>query len=151
MPWFKIDDGFTNSKPVLRLQRRVRVSAIGLWTLAGAWSVRQGTWGTIPRYVLKELGGTPALARSLVDAGLWDACDDGWKFVHWRKTQDGDYRRNIRASVREEVMRRDGFRCVLCESSENLSLDHIQRYRDDGPDTAENLRVLCMPCNLERG
>lgn len=151
MSWFKVDDGFHSSRKVLSIPKRARFAAVGLWTVAGAWSVQQDTWGTIPRYVLGELGGTPALAGSLVDAGLWEVCDDGWKFVHWRKTQDGDYRRNIRASVRAEVMRRDNFKCVLCESPENLSLDHVQRYRDDGPDTAENLRVLCMPCNLERG
>jgi len=105
----------------------------------------------IPGYVLKELGGTESLAKRLVDAELWSTVEGGWQFIHWRKTQDGDYRRNIRASVRKEVMHRDKFKCVLCEAEENLSLDHIKRYRDDGPDTAENLRVLCMPCNLERG
>jgi hypothetical protein len=151
MAWFKVDDGFHSSRKLLSIPKRTRLAALGLWTVAGSWSVQQGTWGLIPNYVLKELGGTAALAQSLIEAGLWSAADEGWQFTHWRKTQDGDYRRNIRASVREAVMRRDQFKCVLCDADENLSLDHIQRYRDDGPDTAENLRVLCMPCNLERG
>lgn len=148
---FKIDDGFHSSQKVLSIPRRVRLSAIGLWSIAGSWSVQQDTYGVIPAYVLPELGGTRALAEHLAASGLWAPAKDGWQFAHWRKSQDGDYRRNIRPAVRAEVMRRDGHSCVLCGATESLSLDHIQRYRDNGPDTAENLRVLCMPCNLERG
>jgi hypothetical protein len=85
--WFKIDDGFTNSKPVLRLQRRVRSSAIGLWTLAGAWSAKEMTDGFIPDYVLEELASTPAIAGHLVKCGLWEEAPEGWKFKGWEKYQ----------------------------------------------------------------
>jgi hypothetical protein len=149
--WFKVDDGFANSKPVLRIPRRYRLQAVGLWALAGTWSAKQNTYGRVPDYVLPELGGSSVLAAHLTESGLWKAIEGGWQFVEWRKTQDGDYRRNIRAGVRQEVMKRDGYACVDCGTGENLSLDHIQRYRDDGPDTVENLRVLCMPCNQVRG
>lgn len=57
----------------------------------------------------------------------------------------------IPVEVRRTVMERDGYQCVKCGSAEDLSMDHIIRFRDGGPDTVENLRVLCMPCNLERG
>lgn len=87
MPWFKIDDGFTNSKPVLRLQRRVRVSAIGLWTLAGAWSAKEMTDGFIPDYVIEELASTPAIAGHLVKCGLWEEAVEGWQFKGWEKYQ----------------------------------------------------------------
>lgn len=151
MAWFKVDDAFHSSKPVVRIPRRYRAQAVGLWILAGTWCVRHETGGKIPNYVAAELGATAALTQHLVDSGLWERTEEGWRFTEWRKSQDGDYRRNIRKSVREAVMERDGYACVLCSSSEQLSLDHIQRYRDDGPDTIDNLRVLCMPCNLERG
>jgi hypothetical protein len=87
MPWFKIDDGFTNSKPVLQLQRRVRTSAIGLWTLAGAWSAKEMTDGFVPEYVIEELASTPAIAGHLVKCGLWEEAQDGWKFKGWEKYQ----------------------------------------------------------------
>jgi hypothetical protein len=87
MPWFKIDDGFTNSKPVLRLQRRVRSSAIGLWTLAGAWSAKELTDGFIPGYVIEELASTPAIAGHLVKCGLWEEAEEGWQFKGWDKYQ----------------------------------------------------------------
>lgn len=87
MPWFKIDDGFTNSKPVLRLQRRVRASAIGLWTLAGAWSAKELTDGFVPEYVIEELASTPAIAAHLVKCGLWENAEEGWQFKGWEKYQ----------------------------------------------------------------
>lgn len=87
MPWFKIDDGFTNSKPVLRLQRRVRTSAIGLWTLAGAWSAKELTDGFVPEYVIEELASTAAMAGHLVKCGLWEEAQEGWQFKGWEKYQ----------------------------------------------------------------
>lgn len=149
--WFKVDDGFHASSMLQSINKRQRLAAAGLWTVAGAWSVSQETGGFIPSYALGQFGATLAQAKALADSGLWDVVEGGWKFRHWRKSQDGDYRKNIKATVRREVMNRDQRACVLCGATENLSLDHIQRYRDDGPDTPENLRVLCMPCNLERG
>ncbi len=87
MPWFKVDDGFATSKAVLRIPRRQRCQAIGLWTLAGTWCAKELTDGFVPEYVLEDLGGTPALARALVDSGLWNVVEGGWQFVGWEKYQ----------------------------------------------------------------
>jgi hypothetical protein len=87
MPWFKVDDGFTNSKPVLRIPRKYRTSAIGLWTLAGAWAAKELTDGFIPEYLLEELASTPAIAAHLVKAELWEIVDGGWNFIGWTKYQ----------------------------------------------------------------
>lgn len=146
MTWFKVDDGFWAHPKVGAASNE----AIALWVKAGCYTVKYKLHGHIPEFVLRLLG-TRDAADELVERGLWVVTDDGWKFHQWRRWQDGDYRPNIRRSVRAAVMERDGHRCVQCGSLDNLSLDHIIRYRDDGPDTVENLRLLCMPCNLERG
>ena len=63
---------------------------------------------------------------------------------------DGTKRRHIPHSVVSEVYRRDGARCVICGSTENLQLDHIIPFSKGGADTAENLQILCQKCNLEK-
>lgn len=95
MPWFKVDDGFFSSKPVLRLPRRYRAQSVGLWLLAGTWSAQEELDGFVPEYVLSELCGTPSLAAQLVSVGLWENVDrassergiSGWRFRNWGKYQ----------------------------------------------------------------
>lgn len=57
----------------------------------------------------------------------------------------------IPAAVRRAVMERDGATCQECGSKNSPSLDHIVPFSHGGPDTVENLRVLCRPCNSRRG
>lgn len=87
MPWFNVDDGFSNSKPVLRIPRRYRCTAIGLWTLAGSWSAKELTDGFIPDHTLEEFASTTAMAGFLVRAGLWREVVGGWQFEGWEKWQ----------------------------------------------------------------
>lgn len=91
MPWFRVDDGFANSKPVLKIPRRYRAAAVGLWTLAGTWSAKELTDGFVPEYILDDLASTPAMAGQLVLSGLWTKTvkDDveGWQFVGWSDYQ----------------------------------------------------------------
>lgn len=106
MAWFKVDDRFASSKPVLRIPRRYRAAAVGLWTLAGTWSAQEELDGFVPDYMLDQLSGTEALARTLVSVGLWevvvtsstdphqlleasstDPGVPGWRFRNWGKYQ----------------------------------------------------------------
>lgn len=91
MPWFRIDDGFANSKPVLRIPRRYRTAAVGLWTLAGTWSAKELTDGFVPEYILDDLAATAAMANQLVRAELWTVAEKdgvkGWLFTRWSTYQ----------------------------------------------------------------
>lgn len=61
---------------------------------------------------------------------------------------------NLRQRFR--VMKRDGFKCVLCGSSPatqvgcELHIDHIVPWSKGGETVEENLRTLCSSCNLGR-
>lgn len=120
MPWFNVDDGFANSKPVLRIPRRYRCAAIGLWTLAGSWSAKELTDGFIPDEALEEFASTTAMAGMLVKAGLWAKVDGGWQFEGWSKWQktkekvlayrerEADKKRNARAKSQSAVRPTNG-------------------------------------------
>ena len=60
-------------------------------------------------------------------------------------------RKPIPSDVRAIVFARDSHRCVECGAADNLTLDHITPWSLGGPDTVENLRVLCRPCNSRKG
>lgn len=55
-------------------------------------------------------------------------------------------------SLRYDVMRRDGFRCVLCGMSAKdgaiLHVDHIIPVSKGGKSEIDNLRTLCEKCNI---
>jgi 5-methylcytosine-specific restriction endonuclease McrA len=51
--------------------------------------------------------------------------------------------------LRQEVLRRDGWRCQFCGARANLEVHH-QRFRSQaGHDSAENLITLCVSCHAE--
>lgn len=49
------------------------------------------------------------------------------------------------------MFERDGHRCARCGSTKRLGLDHIEPVSKGGPDTLENLQVLCLSCNSAKG
>lgn len=63
------------------------------------------------------------------------------------------YQRKIMShSLRYDIMKRDGFRCVLCGRSANdhvtLHVDHILPVSKGGKTEYGNLRTLCSDCNM---
>lgn len=57
------------------------------------------------------------------------------------------YKRNLR----KEVLRRDGHKCLLCGSREDLTLDHIVPKSKGGKLIYNNLQTLCKQCNASKG
>lgn len=107
MPWFRIDDSLPDHPDVIDLlEKRGGFSALGLWTLAGAWSARQLTDGFISGSVLKRLGGTKKQASALVDAGLWEAAEGGHKFKNWLKYQPSSADVNAKREAARTRMKR---------------------------------------------
>jgi len=59
-----------------------------------------------------------------------------------RKLDPDRYRR-----LREEVLRRDGWRCQNCGTAEDLHVHHQQRRSALGDDAPENLITMCADCH----
>ena len=116
MPWFKVDDGFANSRPVLRIPRKFRAQAVGLWVLAGTWCAKELTDGYVPDYTLEDFASTPAIAAHLVTSGLWEKAEDGYRFVGWNKYQPT--KEQVLASRSEDAERRKRGRDAKRKASE---------------------------------
>jgi 5-methylcytosine-specific restriction endonuclease McrA len=50
-------------------------------------------------------------------------------------------------SLRQQVLRRDGWRCQSCGSMSNLEVHHQQFRSRAGADSEENLITLCSMCH----
>lgn len=51
--------------------------------------------------------------------------------------------------LRQQVLRRDGWRCQSCGSMSNLEVHHKQFRGHSGYDSEENLITLCVGCHEE--
>lgn len=60
-------------------------------------------------------------------------------------------RQPIPQDVRILVWKRDGGRCVECDSQEALEFDHIIPIAMGGSNTDRNLQLLCQDCNRRKG
>ena len=50
-------------------------------------------------------------------------------------------------SLRQQVLRRDGWRCQSCGTMSNLEVHHQQFRSHSGHDSEENLITLCVGCH----
>jgi 5-methylcytosine-specific restriction endonuclease McrA len=50
-------------------------------------------------------------------------------------------------NLREQVLRRDGWRCQSCGSRSNLEVHHKEFRGQGGNDSEENLITLCARCH----
>lgn len=102
----------------------------GFFRLTDAWQEQSG-----PRKVFKfklELIDNP---DSVSDTG----------------PQELPHTRLIPSSVKYEVWKRDGGRCVECGSKDNLHFDHIIPYSKGGSSlVADNIQILCARHNLAK-
>lgn len=65
--------------------------------------------------------------------------------------EGGPRREAIPEDVRREVFRRDGGRCAVCGADSLLQFDHVIPVALGGASTAQNLQLLCAPCNRDKG
>lgn len=64
----------------------------------------------------------------------------------------------VRTGEREEIPKitrilvyaRDNGRCRRCEARDHVEIDHVIPWSAGGPDTSNNLRLLCHDCNQQR-
>ncbi len=76
---------------------------------------------------------------------------DGYQGTEERTIQDLTHNRIIPSSVKLEVWKRDGGKCVKCGSKDNLHYDHILPFSKGGTSLkADNIQLLCARHNLQK-
>jgi hypothetical protein len=60
-------------------------------------------------------------------------------------------RHQILDKVKKAVFKRDGYICLCCGATEDLTVDHIVPISKGGNNKASNLQTLCFNCNLRKG
>lgn len=127
-------------------------AAVGLWARLVCWTAaNRGSNGIAPAELARSYG-TSVQVQRMVNAGLAKVVPGGYLLNRELFTiVIGDSRPYISVAIRTAVYERDGHRCVKCKATEDLTLDHIYPWSLGGPDTVDNLRVLCRPCNSSKG
>ncbi len=64
-----------------------------------------------------------------------------------QQRSDRAVRGRISDQARQTVILRDGNKCLLCGSKDNLTVGHIIPISRDGNSDIENLQTLCFSCN----
>lgn len=134
--------------------------AMGLWVFALCWmNSLTPAERSIPHSLVQRYDACDEDAQLLLDVGLWvEVAKREYEPIQfdsvgrpiWRPTPKPS-RPAIPKAIRDAVFERDGSACVACCAPDDLTLDHIYPYVFGGPDTADNLRVLCRPCNSSKG
>ncbi|HEX8282328.1 MAG TPA: HNH endonuclease [Pyrinomonadaceae bacterium] len=102
----------------------------GVFHLTDSWTERTGG-RTVFRFKLEAVEGEEDFTRPAPESP--------------------EVRRLIPSTVKLEVWKRDGGRCVLCGARDNLHFDHDIPYSKGGSSlTARNVQLLCARHNLEK-
>jgi 5-methylcytosine-specific restriction endonuclease McrA len=70
----------------------------------------------------------------------------GEKSPLWRGGTSAPYHKDWR-QARRNALKRDGYRCVLCSTTEDIIVHHIVPYRYSKSHDLDNLITLCRTCH----
>lgn len=169
-----IKPGFYKNEELAECSFAARLLAPGLWMMAD----REGRLEDRPKRIKAELFpydtfDVDALLVELVACGhikRYEASDRRYiqivKFTEHQQPHHMEIKSVIPAPegfadkyshdpigvpTRRRIYERDSHRCVLCATTNALSIDHIVPITKGGTSDDDNLRTLCKSCNSSKG
>jgi 5-methylcytosine-specific restriction endonuclease McrA len=144
-----------------RIPRDRRARCLGALVIAASYCADYGL-EEVPEFILREvccatLGDVEAMLRVgvLVESdGAGRSCGGRrWLRVAPELLDATASRARIPVSpdVRAGVYARDDYQCVVCGTSDDLTLDHIRPWARGGTNDPDNLQTMCRPHNSEKG
>lgn len=131
---------------------------VGYFGISQVWTYSPPSPNGIPVKTAERICYRAGIRWSKVKSTVLEYFDlrDGYLTLKrdWVAIGDRGWRRPIiPASVRSQVVRRDGFLCCYCGSTDGpFDLDHIIPISDGGhPTDLENLIMACASCNRAKG
>lgn len=129
------EDFRAGSSPAERVRVYEKIKD-GIWTYNGVFKLVD--------YAIRNSGGRKVFKFRL------ELTDEEFGEPTYPK-QELEHNRMIPSSVKLEVYRRDGGKCVECGATDNLHFDHDYPFSKGGTSiSAKNIRLLCMRHNLAK-
>ena len=109
LPWVRIDSDIAQNPKVLDLvaeHGQRGMAAAFMFICSIGYSTAHNTDGSIRKAALASIHGTAALARLLVEAGLWEQAEKGWQVSNYAEHQPTVATREAIEKARSEAGRR---------------------------------------------
>jgi hypothetical protein len=127
LPWVRLDANiYTHDKVLWLVSQRDGYRALTAYLFSMAYAGGHATDGHIAKHVLPVIHATPKVATTLVDAGLWEYDEGGYRIKNWADRQELALisemkRRNKRlAGVKSQCIQRHGPQCGCWKEGENV-------------------------------
>lgn len=148
MAWFYVDDGFSDSKPIMNLPTTpvrvpIRIAVAGAWVLGGSWSAKEELDGYIPHTKLKSLLVPKSVVAAMCEPGPLDAalcCPESAgilvkNWAKWQPTKAENIAKRKREAEKKRNQRRRG-RTFVPGIDDQMSLGDTP---GDSPEDSKNV------------
>jgi hypothetical protein len=143
-PWIKLYNELLENYEFGALPDAVKGQLICIWLLA---SRMDNKLPLDAKWLANKINATdPIDLDLLLETGFIEP-HDPVKAAGKRENWPSRY---IPDAVRAAVMERDGHKCLRCQATERLEIDHITPISQGGNGHQENLQVLCVSCNRKK-